>query len=604
MDTISPTDWDKDVQLDAAETYDALVRSLGRNEGFGIFLVRCVEGERERLIQRLQKDLPSQQMAQLKLEAALEDGNLYNRVAAELQAQPDLDVLFIDGLEKSFEAYIKPGYGGQGDYYKLDSVPRVLGHLNLQRERLRNDFPVSLVIFLSVYGLKYMARRSPDFFDWRSGIFEFVADREIVEILSSQMVGDYQEYLQWTHAQRLDRIREIQALLGEENQTAVRRATLAFNQGNIFIADQSCEAAIESYDEALKYKPDDSATWSLRGISLDNLGNYEAAIASYDKALKHKPDDYFTWYFRGNSLNSLGYYEAAIASYDEALKYKPDEYVTWHRRGDSLGNSGHYKAAIDSYDQALRYKPDYDTAWFFRGNCLDNLSRYEAAIESYDQALKYNPDDYATWFFRGNSLEKLARYEAAIESYDQALKYNPDDYITWFLRGNSLEKLARYEAAIESYDRVLKYKPDEYATWFLRGNCLGSLGRYEAAIESYDQALKHKPDYHLAWFIRGKSLDELGRYKAAIESYDQALKHKPDYHLAWYCRACTQSLSQNPEAAFQDFGEAIRLAPKEIRKLAKTDSDFDGMRDDPRFQALLEAEPPDIPHLSPPALRS
>ncbi len=326
MSTSATIDWDEDVQLDAAETYEGLVRSLDLTEGFGIFLVRCVEGERDRLMQRLQQDMPPPQMTQLRLETALEDGNLYNLVAAKLQAQPDLDVLFIDGLEKSFEAYIKPGYGGQGDYYKLDSVPRVLGHLNLQRERFRNDFPVRLVFFLSVFGLKYLARRSPDFFDWRSGIYEFVPDRDTVETLSKQMAGDYTEYLQWTHGQRLDRVREIQALLEEDHQTSDRRASLAFEQGNIFYADQSYESAIASYDEALKHKPDKHEAWYNRGNSLDNLGQYEAAIAAFDQALKFKAGDASTFYNRActHSLNQN--LEAALSDLATAIQLAPEKY--------------------------------------------------------------------------------------------------------------------------------------------------------------------------------------------------------------------------------------------------------------------------------------
>jgi hypothetical protein len=50
------------------------------------------------------------------------------------------------------------------------------------------------------------------------------------------------------------------------------------------------------------------------------------------------------------------------------------------------------------------------------------------------------------------------------------------------------------------------------------------------------------------------------------------------------------SLNHNPKDALQDLAEAIRLDPEEYRNLAKTDTDFDGMRDDPRFQALLEDE--------------
>jgi tetratricopeptide (TPR) repeat protein len=455
MNTIAATNWDEDVQLDAAETYQALVRSLDLTEGFGIFLVRCVEGERDRLMQRLQQDLPKQQMAQLKLETALEDGNLYNLVAAKLQVQPDMDVLFIDGLEKSFEAYIRPGYGGQGDYYKMDSVPRVLGHLNLQRERFRNDFPVSLVFFLSPFGLKYMARRSPDFFDWRSGIFEFVADRDTVAELSQRlMAGDYEQYLEWTHQQRFDRIREIHALLEEDHQTADRRASLAFEQGNIFYADQ----------------------------------NYEAAIASYDQALQIKPDYHEAWYNRGSSLAKLGQYETAIASFDQALQIKQDDHNAWSSRGISLAKLGQYETAIASFDQVLQIKPDYHEAWYNRGNSLDDL------------------------------------------------------------------------------------------------------GQYETAIASFDQALQIKQDYHEAWSNRGISLAKLGQYETAIASFDQAITVKSDNPDPFYNRACAHSLNRHPEAALQDLATAIRLAPEEYRNLAKTDTDFDGMRDDPRFQALLEGE--------------
>jgi tetratricopeptide (TPR) repeat protein len=454
MNTIVTTNWDEDVQLDAAETYQALVRSLDLTEGFGIFLVRCVEGERDRLMQRLQQDLPKQQITQLRLETALEDGNLYNRVAAKLQAQPELDVLFIDGLEKSFEAYIKPGYGGQGDYYKMDSVPRVLGHLNLQRERFRNDFPVSLVFFLSPFGLKYIARRAPDFFDWRSGIFEFVADWQTVVNLSEKMRGDYDEYLQWSHQQRLDRIQKIQALLEENNQTDDTRASLAFQQGNLFVADEN----------------------------------------------------------------------------------------------------------------------------------------YLAAFSSYEQALKYDSENYKTWYNYAINLYSLGRYEEAIDSYDQALRRKQDDYEAWFDRGNSLAKLGRFEEEIASYEQALKYKPDHCKAWFNHGIALNDLGRFEAAISSYDEAVKCKPDYHSAWNNRGISFANLMQFEEAIFSYGKAVKYNPDCHNAWYNRACAHSLNRNPEAALQDLVEAIRLAPEEYRNLAKTDTDFDGMRDDPRFQALLEGE--------------
>jgi hypothetical protein len=190
MTNSEPIDWDVDVQADNEEIYESLVRALARTEGFGLFFVRCVEKDRAKLEQRLRGDLPRFRLERLKLKEDLKDGNLYRRLAEVKQQLGPLNGLFISGLEKSLDPYVKSGYGGLGDYYNKDAVPRVLGHLNLQRERFRDDFPFCLIFFLSAFGIKYIARRAPDFFDWRSGLFEFVADAAVLSQLTQSSHED------------------------------------------------------------------------------------------------------------------------------------------------------------------------------------------------------------------------------------------------------------------------------------------------------------------------------------------------------------------------------------------------------------------------------
>ncbi|MGF1933399.1 MAG: TPR end-of-group domain-containing protein [Nostoc sp. ChiQUE02] len=107
-------------------------------------------------------------------------------------------------------------------------------------------------------------------------------------------------------------------------------------------------------------------------------------------------------------------------------------------------------------------------------------------------------------------------------------------------------------------------------------------------MASYNQALKFKLDYHKAWYNRGIALRKLGRNEEAIASYDQAVKIKPDYHEAWYSKACYYALQDNIEQALENLQKAINLNPDEYRKIAKTDSDFDAIRENERFQALIE----------------
>jgi tetratricopeptide (TPR) repeat protein len=70
--------------------------------------------------------------------------------------------------------------------------------------------------------------------------------------------------------------------------------------------------------------------------------------------------------------------------------------------------------------------------------------------------------------------------------------------------------------------------------------------------------------------------------------YDKALEFKPDDHLAWYNKACSYGLQRNIEQALKNLQQAINLNPNKYREMAKTDSDFDKIRDDERFQLLIE----------------
>ena len=247
-------DFIQDLPADSGAEYQALVRALKRRRGFGLLFVRCSPAEGERLIAKVQKDIPQKTIDVLRLDKPID--NLY-KIIDSLPNKDQLDILFITGIEKSFVDYIKPGIGGQGDYYKEDTVPRILGHLNLQRERFRDNFNICFVFLLPKYALKYFIRRAPDFFDWRSGVLEFATSSELVQQESSRIVleGDYEKYLKLSPQERNRKIFEIQEFLEEDHQTLERKAELLLEQGHLFLVGNECEEAITCYDQVIKIKP-------------------------------------------------------------------------------------------------------------------------------------------------------------------------------------------------------------------------------------------------------------------------------------------------------------------------------------------------------------
>jgi tetratricopeptide (TPR) repeat protein len=311
------------------------------------------------------------------------------------------------------------------------------------------------------------------------------------------------------------------------------------------------------------------------------------AIASYDKALQLNPVNDSAWYNRGVALSNLGCHEDEIDSYDKALQLNPDKDSAWYNRGNALDKLGRHEDAIDSYDKALQLRPDNDSAWYNRGVVLDKLGRHEDAIGSYDKALQLKPDNDSAWSNRGVALGKLGRHEEAIASFDKALQLNPINDSAWYNRGVALSNLGCHEEAIASYDKALQLNPDNDSAWSNRGVALDNLGRHEEAIDSFDKSLQLRPDDDSAWSNRGVALGKLGRHEDEINSYDKAHEIKPDDPNTFYNKACCYALQNNLEDAIANLSRAIALSPDEYREMAKTDSDFDAIRDNEQFQALI-----------------
>ncbi|WP_420372240.1 tetratricopeptide repeat protein, partial [Microcystis aeruginosa] len=340
--------------LTAAESYQALLRSLRRKNGFNLLFVRCSPVQADEIIRGVSQDLPNKNIQVLQLDS--ETDNLYEKIV-DLPNYTNLNILFVRGLENALLRYEEaesegyflssqsPVYGGT-----WAGVPKILGYLNLSRERFERQFPFTLVFLLPEFALRYFIRRASDFFDWYSGVYEFPTDKDILHREIIRLVyldGDLDTYQQFTPQQRQEKLAEIKAYLSDSpSLDPVQTSELWHKKGLIHGTGKEYEQAIASYDRALEFKPDDHEAWNNRGIALGNLGRFEQAIASYDRALEIKPDKHEAWNNRGSALDDLGRFAEAIASCDRALEIKPDYYEAWYNRGVALDDLGRFAEAI------------------------------------------------------------------------------------------------------------------------------------------------------------------------------------------------------------------------------------------------------------------
>jgi len=257
---------------------------------------------------------------------------------------------------------------------------------------------------------------------------------------------------------------QLQQALSESSQMLEKfpNSVILYNiTGASNAALMQFDAAIDSYKQALKIKPNYAEAYYNMGVALKDKGNPEAAIDSYKQALKIKPDYAAAYNNMGNVLKDKGGLDAAIDSYKQALKIKPDYAAAYNNMGNALKDKGDLEEAIDSYKQALKIKPDYAEAYYNIGNVLKDKGDLDVAIDSYKQSLKIKPDYAEAYYNMGNVLNDKGDLDAAIDSYKQALKIKPDYAeayynlsLLYLLRGNLDEGFKCYEWRLKIKERL------------------------------------------------------------------------------------------------------------------------------------------------------
>jgi tetratricopeptide (TPR) repeat protein len=121
---------------------------------------------------------------------------------------------------------------------------------------------------------------------------------------------------------------------------------------------------------------------------------------------------------------------------------------------------------------------------------------------------------------------------------------------------------------------------------YLKGQCLRELGRYREALDPLWRAAQGNPDNVSIWLALGWCYKRTGKLDRAIESLEEALSADPSDALVHYNLACYWSLARNKKQALAYLAKAFDLED-EYRSLVRAETDFDPIRDDPAFQALI-----------------
>ena len=229
-------------------------------------------------------------------------------------------------------------------------------------------------------------------------------------------IADYRE--QYERAVRL--YREVR--FGSNSIFAQRRASalLAHQLDNV-------DGAFELLDEFAESSPDNAVdVVTLKAQLLVSLERYEEALELYEKAVKFRPDNENMILGRSDLLIRIGRINDAIAEYRKALKRWPDSALTLNALGYTLADkTDQYVEAEKLIRKALEFDPDNPAIIDSLGWVLYKLGHLEDGLEQLNIAYeRFSDHEVAAHIVE--VLAELGRRDEALETLEAAEQETPD----------------------------------------------------------------------------------------------------------------------------------------------------------------------------------
>jgi serine/threonine protein kinase/tetratricopeptide (TPR) repeat protein len=270
---------------------------------------------------------------------------------------------------------------------------------------------------------------------------------------------------------------------------------------------------------------------------------------------------------------------------------------------------------VTSLRRAIELQPTSARAWRELGALLVAMGQEAEGIAAIRRALAIEPDDASSCAAMARALFiGYARFREAADWYGRALERNPKG--GWYAL-----QLAHCSALLRDFTQgeVAAQRAMELQEDFLSGReGLFIAGGYIRA--GHLAALQGRPADALAYFereidflartdhaLRNRILVELNarlgsaylqlgeKHKAhavfsiALEGFDRRVRLGADDAFTRYYAAAVHALRGDAEPALAFLERAISMQRAFTVARARIEPEFDGLRDDPRFQRLVEA---------------
>ena len=216
---------------------------------------------------------------------------------------------------------------------------------------------------------------------------------------------------------------EAISIINPEGKIDYKRSNKYFSLGLGYAIRGELETAIEYFDKAIAFGPENTSAYANRGNIYLQQSQWDKALADYDQALEMNPKlSGRIYYNRGSIYDMRGKFDQALADYNMAIELKSHFYPAYFQRGNLHLRQRNWLDAVEDFEQVIELEPDKDQAYFAAGFGYLNMREWDKALEKYNQGIIINPHDGDAYFGRGFIHVYHGRKARAILDWSQAEK--------------------------------------------------------------------------------------------------------------------------------------------------------------------------------------
>jgi serine/threonine protein kinase/Flp pilus assembly protein TadD len=263
--------------------------------------------------------------------------------------------------------------------------------------------------------------------------------------------------------------------------------------------------------------------------------------------------------------------------------------------------------ARQMFERAIKLDPSYALAYAAIADCCSFIFMYAdrserervLAEEASRKALQLDPDLAEAHAARGMVQSLSDNNEQAAVHFEKAIALNPRLYEAYYFYARASVVQGQFAKAARLYEQAMEVRPEDYQVPLLLPQVYRSLNRLDdetaiarVGLEKAKRHLELNPDDPRALYLGGGSMAKLGAAEGnaamveeGVRMVERTVTLAPDEVGTLYNVSCIYATLGRSDEALTLLERAVRNGYNHLAWL-ETDSDFDSIRDEPRFKAL------------------